>query len=113
MFLYHHGQIHIFLLVYVDDIILTSNHEDTMNWITNQLQAKFAIKDLRSFGYFLGIQATQDATGLHLRQTKYVLDILNRTHMTNSKPYKAPCVVGSKMSKCDGELLSNLTSIGT
>jgi hypothetical protein len=39
LFFYHHGQIHIFLLVYVDDIILTGNHEDTMNWIISQLQA--------------------------------------------------------------------------
>jgi hypothetical protein len=109
LFLYHHGQIHIFLLVYVDDIILIGNHEDTMNWIMSQLQANFAIKDLGALGYFLGIQATQDATGLHLRQTKYVLDLLDRTHMTDSKPYKAPCVAGSKMSKFDGELLSNPT----
>jgi hypothetical protein len=29
--------------------------------------------------------------------------------MTDSKPYKAPCVAGSKMSKFDGELLSNPT----
>jgi hypothetical protein len=109
LFLYHHSQIHIFLLVYVDDIILTSNHEDTMNWIISQLQANFAIKDLGTLGYFLGIQATQDATGLHLRQTKYVLDLLDCTHMTDSKPYKAPCVASSKMSKFDGELLFNPT----
>jgi hypothetical protein len=57
--------------------------------------------------YFLGIQTTRDSGGLHLRQSKYVLDLLNRTHMTESKPYRAPCTAGSKMSKYDGDLLSD------
>ena len=68
-----------------------------------------SIKDLGTLGYFLEIQATQDATGLHLRQTKYVLDLLDHTHMTDTKPYRAPCVAGSKMSKFDEELLFNPT----
>jgi hypothetical protein len=64
------------------------------------------MKDLGSLGYFLGIQATRDSAGLHLCQSKYVLDLLDRTQMTDSKPHRAPCVVGSKMSKFDGELLA-------
>jgi hypothetical protein len=108
-FIYHFGSVHIFLLVYVDDIILTGNHEVTMNMLIAKLKTYFAMKELGPLGYFLGIQATRDTSGLHLRQTKYVLDLLNRTQMAESKPYRAPCIAGSKMSKYDGELLPDPT----
>jgi hypothetical protein len=107
LFVYHLASVHIYLLVYVDDIILTGNHEGTMNRLIDKLKHDFAMKDLGPLGYFLGIQATKDSGGLHLRQSKYVLDLLNRTHMAESKPYRAPCAAGSKMSKYDGEPLSD------
>jgi len=49
-----------------------------MNCFIAKLKADFAMKDLGPLGYFLGIQATRDCNGLHLRQTKYVLDLLKR-----------------------------------
>jgi hypothetical protein len=72
----------------------------------SKLQLDFALKDLGSLGYFLGIQATRDSTVLHLRQSKYILDLLDRTQMTESKPYP-PCLIGSKMSRFDGKPLHN------
>jgi hypothetical protein len=67
LFIYHVGTIHIFLLIYVDDIIVTSNDDCSVNWLINQLQADFAMKDLGSLHYFLGIQAIRTVAGLHLR----------------------------------------------
>jgi hypothetical protein len=93
----------------VDDIILTGNHSETLTTIINKLQADFAMKNLGSLTYFLGIQATRNTAGLHLRQSKYILDLLDRTQMTECKPHSAPCSAGSKMSKFDGEPLSNPT----
>jgi hypothetical protein len=103
LFTLHLGPVHIFLLVYIDDIILTGNNEETIHWLVTNLQADFAMKDLGPLGYFLGIQATRNSNGLHLRQTKYILDLLNRAHMVESKPYRAPCTVVSKLSKYDGD----------
>jgi hypothetical protein len=48
LFTYHVGSIHVYLLVYVDDIILTGNHSETLTTIINKLQADFATKDLGS-----------------------------------------------------------------
>jgi hypothetical protein len=107
LFTYHSGPIHVYLLVYVDDIILTGNHSKTLTTIINKLQADFAMKNLGSLTYFLGIQATRNTAGLHLRQSKYILDLLDRTQMTECRPYLAPCTSGSKMSKFDGEPLSS------
>lgn len=37
LFVYHTNSVHIFLLVYVDDIILTGNHPDTMQRLIDNL----------------------------------------------------------------------------
>jgi hypothetical protein len=107
LFLFHSNASHVFLLVYVDDIIVTSNNMETIQTIITKLQADFAIKDLGSLSYFLGIQASRDSTGLHLRQSKYIQDLLTRASMVDSKPYRTPCTTGSKMSKFDGDALPN------
>jgi hypothetical protein len=63
------------------------------------------MKDLGQLTYFLGIEATRNSSGLHLRQTRYIIDLLNRVRLLGICPYRAPCVSGSKLSKFDGELL--------
>jgi hypothetical protein len=93
--------------VYVDNIIITGNIMATIQTIITKLQADFAIKDLGSLSNFLGIQTSRDSTGLHLWQSKYIQDLLTRTNMVDSKPYRTPCTTGSKMSKFDGEALPN------
>lgn len=110
LFSYHRDRIHIFLLVYVDDIIITGNHSATVNWLIGTLKLEFAMKDLGALSYFLGIQAVRNSYGLHLRQSKYVADLLNRVQMAESKAYRAPCVAGTKMSKFDGEVLPDPTN---
>jgi hypothetical protein len=57
LFTYHTTHVHICLLVYVDDIILTGNHKDTISCILSKLKSEFALKDLGALNYFLGIQA--------------------------------------------------------
>ena len=109
LFIYHTNHIHIFLLVYVNVIIVTGNHVATMQSLIDKLKSDFALKDLGPLSYFLGIQALSDASGLHLRQSKYVLDLLQRVGMMESKPYRAPCISGSKMSKFEGDILPNPT----
>jgi uncharacterized protein (DUF2164 family) len=109
LFAYHHGSIHIFILVYVDDIIITRNHNATIIELIAMLQLDFSMKDLGALNYFLGIQVLRDSNGIHLGQTKYITDLLNRVNMAKSKPYRAPCVAGTKMSKLEGELLIDPT----
>jgi hypothetical protein len=107
LFTFHTNGSHIFLLVYVDDIIVTGKNEATMQSVIGKLQIYFAMKDLSSLSYFLGIQTTRDSTGIHLRQSKYIQDLLHSVGMTDSKPYCTPGISGSKMSKHNGELLPN------
>jgi hypothetical protein len=66
LFTYHKFGVHIFLLVYVDDIILTGTNSCFMISLIQRLHTTFALKDLNPLEYFLGIQITRTAHGLHL-----------------------------------------------
>jgi histone deacetylase 1/2 len=105
LFTLHKDKLHIFILVYVNDINVIGNDDSMIFSIISQLQCEFVMKDLGDLSYFLGIEAARDQTGLHLRQSKYIADLLDRANMVGSRPYKAPCISGSKMSKFDSELL--------
>lgn len=57
-----------YLLVYVDDLILTSNQEHVMAKFIARLHNEFAIKDLGKLNYFLGLEVTCTSNGLFLNQ---------------------------------------------
>ena len=109
LFTYHKSGIHIFLLVYVDGIVLTGTYSTFLASLIQRLQTEFALKDLGPLGYFLGIQVTRTTHGLHLRQSKYILDVLHRARMVGAKPYSAPCVSGGKLSSQSGDPLFDIS----
>ncbi|GKA89697.1 ribonuclease H-like domain-containing protein [Tanacetum coccineum] len=54
--------------------------------IITSLHSEFAMTDLGSLNYFLGISAQRSATGLFLSQSKFAEEILERAHMQNCNP---------------------------
>jgi hypothetical protein len=76
LFVLHRQQHIIYILLYVDDIILTRNNNSFLSNFIRQLHSEFTIKDLGSLSYFLGLEATSTSAGLFLSQTKYARDIL-------------------------------------
>jgi hypothetical protein len=110
LFIYLQGSIQIYMLVYVDDILITGTHPQVIQSIIAQLQQEFPLKDLGPLSFFLGIQVTRDASGIHVCQTKYISELLHKTHMVDSKPSKTPCTFGSKLSRYDGETLTDPTT---
>jgi hypothetical protein len=50
------GAHNLFVLVYVDDIIVASSSQETTDALLRDLQRDFALKDLRDLHYFLGIE---------------------------------------------------------
>nr|GEU39369.1 hypothetical protein [Tanacetum cinerariifolium] len=57
LFTYHHGCDTIYLLLYVDDIMLTVSSAGLVYRAISRLSTKFAIIDLGELSYFLGIAA--------------------------------------------------------
>jgi hypothetical protein len=67
LFTYYHSNVTLYLLVYVDDILITGTDPTALHSIIAQLQSVFAMKDLGDLSFFLGMQAHCDSHGLHLR----------------------------------------------
>jgi histone deacetylase 1/2 len=105
LFIFNHGGATAFLLVYVDDIILTASSNDLLHHIVEQLCSEFAIKDLEALRFFLGVQVTRDATGFFLTQAQYAEEILERAGMSSCKPATTPAYTKPKVSLHDGNLL--------
>lgn len=94
-----------FVLVYVDDIIVTSSSQEATNALLKDLEREFALKDLRDLHYFLGIEVKRSPDGLILLQGKYAEDILKRTNMSNSRPINTPLSSVEKLSATEGDPL--------
>ena len=95
-----------YLLVYVDDIILVSSSSMAADALISALGADFAVKDLGQLHFFLGIEVAHQSTGLTLSQKKYSLDLLRRAGMLKCKPSPTPMSSTDRLSAADGAPLS-------
>jgi hypothetical protein len=76
----------IYLLVYVDDILLTGSNSALLHRLITLLQTEFKLRDLGYVNFFLGIEVKPTAMGIMLSQHKYALDIIQRAGMASCKP---------------------------
>nr|KYP48236.1 Copia protein [Cajanus cajan]KYP48242.1 Copia protein [Cajanus cajan] len=67
LFTLHRGEIHIYVLVYVDDLIIARNDISVMKIFKAYLGACFHMKDLGVLKYFLGLEVTHNL-GIYLCQ---------------------------------------------
>jgi hypothetical protein len=102
LFIYIKGAITIYLLVYVDDIIITSSSSSVVDALFSDLKSEFAIKDMGDLHYFLGIEVKKVSDGLLLKQEKYDVDILRRAGMASYKPAPNPFSSSEKLSAHHG-----------
>lgn len=109
LFVLHYGGHHIYLLVYVDDILVTGNTNTGIQRILTLLAERFSVKDAEDLNYFLGIEAHRTSTGLHLCRRKYILDLLHKYDMMNAKPVTTPMASSPKLSLTSGTALSDPT----
>ena len=76
----------IYILVYVDDILIIGNNPSEISDLITQLHHIFSLKDLGLMHYFLGIEANYTHNGqILLTQTKYVQDLLSKVGMATAK----------------------------
>nr|GEU28996.1 ribonuclease H-like domain-containing protein [Tanacetum cinerariifolium] len=78
------------------------------DYIIRSLHQEFAMTDLGPLSYFLGISVTRDSSGLFLSQKKYVVEILDMSHMVNCNPSQTPIDTKSKLGS-DGDSVSDPT----
>ncbi|KAK1651263.1 hypothetical protein QYE76_069068 [Lolium multiflorum] len=107
LFFYNKGGVSIFMLIYVDDIVVASSSDKAVTALLHDLGMDFALKDLGELHYFLGIEVKKVHDGVVLSQTKYANDLLHRVNMHICKTVDTPLSVTDKLSLTDGEVLSS------
>ena len=98
LFIYRRGDETAYLLLYVDDIVLTASSQQLLQSVISSLQQEFAMKDLGQLHHFLGVTVEPRSSGLLLHQRQYALDILERAGMTDCKPCSTPVDTQAKLS---------------
>lgn len=90
-----------YLLLYVDDIIITRSCSTYIDELVSVLHLRFEMTDLGSPKYFLGLEISHSVAGISVCQTKYARDVLLRFGMLASKPCTTPVVLTSATDLSD------------
>lgn len=107
LFIYSSKGTILYMLVYVDDIILTGNNSTAIDKIIKQLSQTFALQDLGSLSYFLGIELVHKDSDILLSQKKYILELLQRANLSHAKPVSSPITTTANLYLGDSALFDD------
>ena len=108
LFVYHRGSDTVYLLLYVDDIVLAASSAGLLRRTIEALQWEFSMKDLGELHHFLGMHVQRSGGGFLLSQKQYMLEILDHASMADCKPCSTLVDTNPKLSAEDGTLVADL-----
>ncbi len=91
----------VILLVWVDDIILAANSDQSLAAIKEKLSKRFNMKDLGTLSMFLGIQFQQNDGFVSMSQSHYIETILEKFGYDDCKPRATPCEINPDVYRND------------
>jgi len=97
----------VFLVVYVDDILLTGNNEAEISSLKAFLDYTFKIKDLGQAHYFLGIEILHTDYSVLLTQRKFTNELLQEFDCSSVHTITCPLDYNVKLQPDEGEPLAN------
>ena len=91
---------HVYLLLYVDDMLIASKDKEEIKCLKSKLAKEFDMKDLDSTKKILGMEIQRDRNvgTLRLSQEAYVKKVMERFGMEGSKPVSTPLAPHFKLS---------------
>jgi hypothetical protein len=98
LFVYRNGDDIAYLLLYVDDIVLTASSDTLLQHIIDRLHSEFAMTDLGDLHDFLHMSVTRSSDRLFLSQRQYALEILRRAGMSDCHSTTTPVDTKAKLS---------------
>ncbi|CAM8957965.1 unnamed protein product [Rhodiola kirilowii] len=97
------------LLLYVDDMLITSDNPQHITFVKERLDTQFLMKDLGPNRYFLGIEFSSTPEGFFLSQDKYIRDLLDRASLSDKRTINTPMELNVHLRPTDGEPLEDPT----
>jgi hypothetical protein len=111
LFIFRRSSDMIYLLLYVDDIILTVSSMELLCRTISALQREFAMKDLGPLHQFLGIIIKCRPDGLFLHQHTYTQDVIQRAAMADCKSCMTPVDIQVKLATDFGPLVQDASQL--
>jgi histone deacetylase 1/2 len=105
LFIFTQHGVQIYMLVYVDDIVIAGSTPAVVDRLVASLSETFPIKDLGTLEYFLGLEASSNSGGLILTQRKYAMDLLHRVSMENCRATSTPLATTERLARETGTTL--------
>ena len=81
------------LLVWVDDIIITSSSEELMDITKSKRKERFNMKNLGEVSSFLGIDCQRINKSSTMSQSRFLKEVLTQVGYDQCKPRTTPCKV--------------------
>ena len=111
LFIYKSPTMTMYVLIYVDDIIITCFVATAITDLISQIHSEFAIKDLGNLNFFLRIEVLHQLGITYLSQQRYILDLLIRTKIGDAKPIASPMTTSTSFSAFEGTIFDDPLSI--
>lgn len=99
LFIYHSKNDTFYILLYVDDIILTASLDTLHQSIISKSSFEFIMKDFDLLNYFLSISLIRHTYDIFTLQHKYVEEIIKQVVMSSCKTTFIPVVTKTKLSE--------------
>lgn len=107
LFIKLESNMHLLVLLYVDDMIITRDDEAEISRLRNDLAVRFEMKNLGEIGCFLGLEVEKSDQRYFLSQRRYAKNLLERFGMGESKEMATPMETHLKLTKEEGKLLQD------
>lgn len=98
----------VYIIVYVDDLIIASKAEKQISRIREKLETEFEVSDLGDLKFYLGINIVRDANKIFsIHQKTYICKILERFGLQDAKISNIPLDPGYEKRKEENSCLTN------
>ena len=106
LFILEHCSNKVYLLVYVDDMLIASKELTEVEHVKKTIGTIFKVRDLGEAKFFLGMEISRDHQlgTIKLSQSKLTSDIVSRYGMSDSKSRSTPISTGTCLSRQGTEL---------
>jgi len=103
------GKSVVYLVVYVDDLLITGSNDDYIASIKRELKKVFDMTDLGLLHYYLGIEVIQNPKFIFISQKKYIGELLCKFGMQDCNYVSTPIEKNLKISSNEGNTLEDAT----
>ena len=103
LFVKKFGKNVVYIIVYVDDILMTGNNERYLASMKKEMRKGFEMNGLGYVHYYLGVEVTQYLKSIFLSQKKYIGDLLNKFGMDECNPLTTPLEQNLKLTSIEGK----------